>query len=133
MAVTTVGSNTLGNMLKIVSKGGVVNNLSEDSAVWQNIKKQHTAGDSKGRQLRYAIRTDLGSGAVGFLDVTGGAYLGGSQSTVSEGIAEWKDFGATIEVDRTVIQKAMQDFDSYGKPLVEELDLKSNLSFFNQC
>lgn len=125
MAVTTVGSNVLGNMLKIVSKGGVVNNLSEDSSVWQNVKKQHVAGDSKGRQLRYAIRTDLGSGAVGFLDVTGGAYLSGSQSTVSEGIAEWKDFGATIEVDRTVIQKAMQDFDSYGKPLVEELDLKS--------
>ena len=125
MAVTTVGSNTLGKMLKIVSKGGVVNNLSEDSAVWQNVKKQHVAGDAKGRQLRYAIRTDLGSGAVGFLDVTGGAYLSGSQSSISEGIAEWKDFGATIEVDRTVIEKALQDFDSYGKPLVEELDLKA--------
>jgi hypothetical protein len=125
MAVTKVSGNTLGNMLKIVSKGGVVNNLSEDSAVWQNILKKHVGGDSKGRQLRYAVRTDLGSGAVGFLDVTGGAYLTGSQATVSEGIAEWKDFGATIEVDRTVIEKALQDFDSYGKPLVEELDLKS--------
>lgn len=125
MAVTTVGSNTLGNMLKIVSKGGVVNNLSEDSAVWEFIKKEHVSGDAKGRQLRYAIRTSLGSGAVGFLDVTGGSYLTGRQSSISEGVAEWKDFGATIEVDRTVIQKAMQDFDSYGKPLVEELDLKS--------
>ncbi len=126
MAVTAVGSNTLGNMLKIVSKGGVVNNLSEDSAIWQNILKKHVAGDSKGRDLRFAVRTDLGSGAVGFLDIAGGSdYLAGSQSTVSEGTAQWKDYGATIEVDRTVIMKAMQDFDSYGQPLVEELDLKS--------
>lgn len=125
MAVTTVGSNTLGNILKIVSKNGVFNNFSEDSAVWQNILKQHVAGDSKGRQLRYSIRTTLGSGAVGFLDVTGGAYKSGSAASLSEGIAEWKDYGATIEVDRTVIQKALQDFDSYGRPLVEELELKS--------
>lgn len=125
MAVTKISDNTLGNLLKIVSKGGVVNNLSEDSAVWENIMKQHVAGDAKGRQLRYAIRTDLGSGAVGFLDATGGSYLSGSAATVSEGIAEWKDFGATIEVDRTIIEKALQDFDSYAKPLVDELDLKS--------
>ena len=69
MAVTKISDNTLGNMLKIVSKGGVVNNLSEDSMVWQNVKKEHVTGDAKGRQLRYAIRTALGSGAVGFLDV----------------------------------------------------------------
>jgi hypothetical protein len=125
MAVTKISDNTLGNMLKIVSKGGVVNNLSEDSMVWQNVKKEHVTGDAKGRQLRYAIRTALGSGAVGFLDVGTGAFLTGRQSSVSEGIAEWKDFGATIEVGRTVIEKALKDFDSYGKPLVEELDLKA--------
>ena len=61
MAVTTIGSNALGNMLKIVSKGGIVNNLSEDAAIWQNVLKQHVAGDDKGRQLRYAIRTALRS------------------------------------------------------------------------
>jgi hypothetical protein len=125
MAVTQVSSNALGTLLKIVSKGGVVNNLSEDAAVWQNIQKNHVSGDSKGRQLRYAIRTDFGSSAVGFLSTTGGTYLSGDQGALSEGIAEWKDFGATIEVDRTVIEKALQDFDSYGKPLVEELDIKS--------
>jgi hypothetical protein len=125
MAVTQVSANALGTLLKIVSKGGVVNNLSEDAAVWQNIQKNHVSGDSKGRQLRYAIRTDFGSGAVGFLSTTGGTYLSGDQGALSEGIAEWKDFGATIEVDRTVIEKALQDFDSYGKPLVEELDIKS--------
>jgi len=125
MAVTHVGANTLGNLLKIVSKGGVINNLSEDSAIWQNILKQHVSGDALGRQLRYAIRTNLGSAAAGFLTVTGGAFLSGQAATVSEGIAEWKDFGCTVEVDRTVIEKALQDFDSYGKPLVEELDLKS--------
>ncbi len=125
MAVTTVGSNDLGNMLKIVSKGAVVNNLSEDAAVWYNVLKEYVAGDSKGRHLRYATRTDFGSGAVGFLTVNGGDYLAGAASTINEGLAEWKDYGATIEVDSTVIEKASQDFDSYGKPLVEELDVKS--------
>ena len=125
MAVTQVSSNALGNMLKIVSKGGIVNNLSEDAAIWNNVLKQHTEGDAVGRQLRYATRTALGSGAVGFVSTTGGSYLSGATSTVNEGIAEWKDFSCTIEVDRTVIEKALADFDSYGKPLVDEIEVKT--------
>lgn len=125
MAVSHVGSNTLGNLLKIVSKNGVFNNFSEDSSVWQNILKKYVAGDSKGRQLRYAVRSTLGSGAVGFIAAAAGDYKQGREASVSEGIAEWKDYSATIEVDQTVLRKAMQDFDSYGRPLIEELELKS--------
>lgn len=126
MAVTHTGDNTLGNILKIVSKGGVVNNFSEDSMVWENIKRKHVAGDAKGRELRYSIRTALGTGAVGYLSVSdSGSYLTGRASTLNEGIAQWKDFGATIEVSRSDAEKASQDFDSYGKPIIEELDTKS--------
>lgn len=125
MAVTNIGDNTLANLLKIVSKGAVVNNFSEDSAAWQNIIKKHRNGAPEGRQERFAVRSTLGSGAVGFLDVTGGAYLSGRPAPVSEGIVQWKDFGATIEVDRTVIEKAASDLARYGRPLVSELDLKS--------
>ena len=124
MAVGVITDLTLGNMLKIVSKNGVANNLSEDSAVWENILKQHVEGDSKGRELRYLIRTSLGSAAGGFLALSGGAYKSGSQASVTEGTAAWKDYGTTIEVEETLIQKAARDFDSYGKPLVDELDLK---------
>jgi hypothetical protein len=124
MAVAKPSDLSLGAMLKIVSKNGVANNLSEDSAVWQNILKQHVEGDSKGRQLNYLIRTALGSAAGGFLSPDAGAYKSGSQATISEGTAQWKDYGTTIEVEETLIQKAATDFDSYGKPLVDELDLK---------
>ena len=124
MAVGKAGDLTLGTMLKIVSKNGVHNNLSEDSAVWENILKQHVEGDSKGRELRYLIRTALGSAAVGPIAVDGGQYKTGSQATISEATAQWKDFSATIEVEETLIKKASQDFDSYGQPLVDELDIK---------
>jgi hypothetical protein len=124
MAVAKVSDLSLGSILKIVSKNGVANNLSEDSAIWQNILKQHVEGDSKGRELRYLIRTAYGSGAGGFLSPDNGAYKSGSQSTISEGTAQWKDYGTTIEVEETLVQKAARDFDSYGRPLVDELDLK---------
>ena len=124
MAVGKASDLTLGTMLKIVSKNGVHNNLSEDSAVWENILKQHVEGDSKGRELRYLIRTALGSAAVGPIAVDGGQYKTGSQATISEATAQWKDFSATIEVEETLIKKASQDFDSYGQPLVDELDIK---------
>ena len=124
MAVAKVSDATLGTILKIISQGGVTNNFSADHEMWDYILKIQESPEAKGRQLRKALRSTKGQGAVGALPVNNGAYKTGRQAAVSELIAEWKDFGATIEVDRTVVAKALKDFDSYGQPLVDEIDLK---------
>jgi hypothetical protein len=124
MAAAKVGDLTLGNYLKIVSKGSVYNALSEDSPVWENIKKKKK-GPVEGRELRYLLRSAYGSAAAGFIAVNGGAYHSGSQATINEGIAQYKDFSLTVEVERTLIANAISDFSRYGEPLAEELRAKS--------
>lgn len=123
-ATGVAGDLTLGNYLKIVSKGAVYNNLSEDSPIWEVIKKQKK-GDAEGRQLRFLLRSAYGAAAAGFVAVDGGAYPTAQQATIAEGTAEYKDFALTVEVERTLVQKAISDFSRYGEPLAEELRSKS--------
>lgn len=123
-ATGVAGDLTLGNYLKIVSKGAVYNNLSEDSPIWEVIKKQKK-GDAEGRQLRFLLRSAYGAAAAGFVSVDGGAYPTAQQASVAEGTAEYKDFALTVEVERTLVQKAISDFSRYGEPLAEELRSKS--------
>lgn len=127
MAITqtgVAGDLTLGNYLKIVSKGAVYNNLSEDSPIWEMIAKKKK-GPAEGRQLKFLLRSAYGAAAAGFVAVDGGAYPSASKATISEGTAEYKDFALTVEVDRTLISKAISDFSRYGEPLAEELRCKS--------
>jgi hypothetical protein len=124
MATSKASDLTLGNFLKIVSKGGVYNNLSEDSPIWEVIKKKKK-GPDEGRELRFLLRSAYGAAAAGFVAVDGGAYPAADQSTVSEGTAQYKDFALTVEVERTLIAKAMSDFSRYGEPLAEELRSKT--------
>lgn len=124
MAVSPVGSLNLGNYLKIVSKGAVYNNLSEDSPIWEMIKKKKK-GPEEGRELRFLLRSAYGSGAAGFVPVDGGAYPNASQATITEGTTQYKDFALTVEVERTLIAKAISDFSRYGEPLAEELRAKT--------
>ena len=123
-AVGKLSDLTLGNYLKIVSKGAVYNNLSEDSPIWDMIKKKKK-GPAEGRELRFLLRTAYGPSAAGFIDINGGTYPLASQATISEGTANYKDFALTVEVERTLIAKAISDFSKYGEPLAEELRSKS--------
>jgi len=124
LATGVAGDLTLGNYLKIVSKGAVYNNLSEDSPIWDFIKKKKK-GPSEGRELRYLLRSAYGASAAAFVSVDGGAYPTAQQATISEGTANYKDFALTVEVERTLIAKALSDFSRYGEPLAEELRSKS--------
>ena len=124
MSAAKVSDLTLGNYLKIVSKGAVYNNLSEDSPIWDMISKKKK-GPAEGRQLRLLLRSAYGAAAAGFVPVSGGAYPNAAQATVNELQAEYKDFALTVEVERTLIAKAMSDFSRYGEPLAEELRAKS--------
>lgn len=124
MAAPKVSDLTLGNYLKIVSKGAVYNNLSEDSPAWDFIKKAKK-GPDEGREHRFLLRSAYGAAAAGFVSVDGGAYPTAKQSTISEGTAQYKDFALTVEVERTLIARAMSDFSKYGEPLAEELRSKT--------
>lgn len=123
-AASAVSDLTLSNFLKIVSKGVVYNNLSEDSPVWDMIKKKKK-GDAEGRQLRYLLRSAYGADAVAFVPPSGADYPSAHQSTVNEGVAIYKDYALTVEVENTLISKAISDFSRYGQPLAEELRAKS--------
>jgi hypothetical protein len=95
MAASQVSSLTLGSFLKIVSTGAVYNNLSEDSHLWDYIKKKKK-GDTDGRQLRFLVRSAYGSAAAEFIQAAGGDYPAAVQSTVTEATTEYKDYALTI-------------------------------------
>ena len=112
------------NYLKIVSKGAVYNNLSEESSIWDFIKKKKK-GPAEGRELRFLLRDSYGSGAVGFLSQGATAsYPTDHRASINEGTAVYKDFGLTVDVERTLIAKALSDFSRYGEPLAEEMETK---------
>jgi hypothetical protein len=124
MAASKVSDLTLGKFLKIVSQGAVYNNLSEDSAMWDYIKKKRK-GDSEGRQLQFLLRSTYGASAAAFVPADGGDYPTASQGGINEGITQYKDFALTIEVERTLIAKALSDMSRYGEPLAEEMRAKT--------
>lgn len=129
MAASTSTSGTsnvaqLSKYLKIVSKGAVYNNLSEDSPAWDYIKKKKK-GDEEGRFQNFLLRSAYGAAAARFLRVGGGAYPKGHKSNLTEGTAQYKDFGLTVEVERAIVARAMNDMSKYGEPLAEELRAKT--------
>ena len=124
MAAAKVSDLTLGNFLKIVSEGSVYNNLSEDSEIWEQIAKRKK-GKAEGREKRFLLRSALGAAAVGFVPANGSAYPTGAQSTVNEGTAQYKDMALTVEVERTLMEKALSDFSRYGEPFAEEVRAKT--------
>lgn len=123
-SVTNLGGLDIGKYLKIVSKGGVYNNLSENTSMWENIQKKKK-GDDEGRELRYLIRSAYGASAANFVAIGSGSYPNAQKSTLAEATAQYKDFALTIEVQRDVIERAISDFSRYGEPLAEEIRAKT--------
>lgn len=125
-AAGAVSDNTLGKYLKIVSQNGVYGQLSEQSAMWKNILKKKK-GPAEGRERRFLLRSAYGMAAAQFVGVNGGsvAYPDAHKATLAEGTALYKDFALTVEVERTLIAKALSDMSKYGEPLAEELKCKT--------
>lgn len=124
MATPLITDNAIGKYLKIVSRGAVYNNLSEDSAIWSVIK-QKKAGPAEGRENRFLLRNGYGNRSVGEMPLNGGAYPAGRKSQITEGVLVFKDYALTVEVERTTIAKAISDMSKYGEPLAEELRSKT--------
>lgn len=124
MPAPSASDLTLGNYLKIVSQGAVYNQLSDNSEIWNAVKKRKKS-DGSGRQINFLLRSAYGAAAAGFVAANGGAYPDAAQAEIAEGTALLKDFALTVEVERTLIAQAQKDFARYGDPLVEELRCKT--------
>lgn len=122
-SVSNLGSLDIGKYLKIVSKGGVYNNLSEESAMWKNILKQKK-GPDEGREMKYLLRAAYGAAAAGFMALEG-SFPGAQKSNLKEGTAQYKTFGLTLELQRDILARAISDFSLYGEPIAEETRAKT--------
>lgn len=126
-AITTFDQNLLGKYLKIVSTNSVYSQLPDQSVMWKTILKKKK-GPAEGRELRYLLRSAYGMAASQFMGLSGDvAYPSGHRATIVEGTCTYKDFALTIELERTLIQKAMSGGDKarYAEPLAEEIKCKT--------
>lgn len=123
-AVSNVSNLDLSTFLKIYQSNGVYNNLPTQSDLWKYFLKQR-ARDAQGRSMKYALRTSYGPAAVQSLAVSEGAYPAAQRSDLTEATAQYKDFGVTISVPRSLLGKTGNDLVQYADPLTEELDAKA--------
>ncbi len=123
-AVGTLSSVNLSSLLKIWQTNGVYSNLSEASEIWKYFLKQK-AGQAGGKQLKYLLRTSFGPAAVQSLGAgSSGDYPAGQRGGFSEGTAEYKEFGLTVNIPRNLIGKTGAELLQYAEPLTEEMDSK---------
>lgn len=121
--VSNIEQLDLGTLLKIFSTKGVYNNLSDNTSLWDDMKKRKVAVP-EGREVRYSLRKAYGAGAAQFVAVGGGAYPLSHKGKTVEPIAKFKDFAVTIEIERTLLGKSGSELARYGEPLAEELNAK---------
>lgn len=122
-AYVTPATMGLGNMLKLVSRGMVYDNLSTVSPMWDFVygKKVDTFA---GRAIEHALRTRLGYSAVGTMSINGGAFKAGEKATIIQGTAYPKKYTATLELNSSEVELALKDIGAYGKPVAEEVEAK---------
>lgn len=123
-AAAQVGALDIGSVLKIVSTNGVYNQLSEESDMWKMILKMKTALP-EGRQIQYLLQDSYGPAAVQNLPRTAGDFPAAQRVGLQEGIAYFKDYGLTIEVQNTIMNKALSEMSAYEKNVLQmEIDAK---------
>lgn len=120
----TVSNLDLASFLKIYQSNGVYNNLATQSDLWKYFLKQRVRG-AEGRSLKYLLRTSYGPAAVQSLAISEGAYPAAQRSDLSEATAQYKDFGLTVSVPKSLVGKTGNDLVQYADPLTEELDAKA--------
>ena len=123
-AVNHASDMTLGKLLKILSEGGVYNNLPENSMIW-DFFLQKKAREDGGRQLQYELMTDYGPSAVQSTGLSDSAqFPAGQRSSLVEGVAQYKDFDMTIEYDLSLEKRTGENLLQYARPLAHEMDAK---------
>ena len=123
--INHAGSLGLGELLKIYQTKGIYNNFSDNSELWKLMQTKRVA-KPEGKEVRYLIRTSYGQDAAQFLAPgADGSFPGAARSEQTEASAFFKDYGATIDIPRHLLNKEGAELASYvASSLAEELDMK---------
>jgi len=125
MAVSQVTALDLGYFLQIAFSDGIRNQLSSDYKDWEMIKQVALNGTPDGRQLQYLLQTGYGPSAVQARGVTQAAFPASQKASSSEGVATYKEFDATIEIEYNLWNRARKAPAKYVEPLANEISSKT--------
>jgi len=124
--MTQIRDTAMGSYLKIVSRGGVYNNLKSNSELWDMILRQFKVDAVAGGEVKYNLRSTYGAAASQFVSNSSfGDFPAGQDSTLNEATAYYKEHSVAIDLPISVIKLAEKDFGRYGKPVAEEVEAKS--------
>ena len=123
-AVSTVGSLDIGTFLRIVSTKGVYTNLPKASELWTYMQKIKS-GSPEGREQRWNIVADRGQSAAQFVAPGDeGSFPASHRSTPQEATAYFKEFAATINVPRHLLNKQGSELAAYADSFGYEVEAK---------
>ena len=123
-AVNTVGSLDIGTFLKIVSTKGVYTNLPKASELWTYMQKIKS-GNPEGREQRWNIVADRGQSAAQFVAAGDeGSFPASHRSAPQEATAYFKEFAATINVPRHLLNKQGSELAAYADSFGYEVEAK---------
>jgi len=125
MAVSQVTALDLGYFLQIAFSDGIRNQLSSDYKDWEMIKQVALNATPDGRQLQYLLQTGYGPSAVQARGVTQAAFPASQKASSSEGVATYKEFDATIEIEYNLWNRARKAPAKYVEPLANEISSKT--------
>jgi len=125
MALAEVSSTAMGDYLKYICRGSVYNNLNAESNLWDMVQREFKEDAASGRSVEYDLLTAYGMAASQFVGTgTVGDYPLGVDSTMELPVAKYREHAVTIQVPQTVLNLAKDDFGSYGRPIVKEVENK---------
>lgn len=125
MAVSQVTALDLGYFLQIAFSDGIRNQLSSDYKDWEMIKQVALNATPDGRQLQYLLQTGYGPSAVQARGVNQLAFPASQKATSSEGVATYKEFDATVEIEYNLWNRARKAPAKYVEPLANEISSKT--------
>jgi hypothetical protein len=125
MAVSQVTALDLGYFLQIAFSDGIRNQLSSDYKDWEMIKQVALNATPDGRQLQYLLQTGYGPSAVQARGVNQLAFPASQKASSSEGVATYKEFDATVEIEYNLWNRARKAPAKYVEPLANEISSKT--------
>jgi hypothetical protein len=125
MPVTQIGAVDLGNFLQIAFSDGIRAQMSADYRDWEMIKQIALNGVPDGKQLQYLLQTSFGPSAVQARGVNQYAFPASQRVGTKEGVATYKEFNATVEIEYNLWNRARKAPSKYAEPLAIEIQSKS--------
>ena len=123
MAVSAITALQLGNVLQIAYNKGLVKQLSENWADWQNIKSYST-GKFDGKQYQFMVQTSYGPASVQYRNATTRAYPAAQSMTTEEATVVAKEVNQTLSIQANLWERALASPSKYFEPLAMEIESK---------